>query len=97
MCRSLEDKYRKDEAVSLKCAEFRRVREGCAKLRGYWMDCVNEGSCRGKQAYAYKQAGMWERRHRMAIEVYRSALREGVDSEQLDHHRVSATLPPCVD
>lgn len=89
LCRSLEDKYRKDEAISLKCAEFRRVGKACAEWQELWLAAAQKVHwCRGKRAYAYKQARMWERRHSIAQERYKHAVRDGVDLAQLDHTRV---------
>ncbi|KAI0702188.1 hypothetical protein C8Q76DRAFT_633164 [Earliella scabrosa] len=52
-------KYRKDEAVSLKCAEFQRTQDGCAKWQSLWLaPAETVGLCRGQRAYTYKQADM---------------------------------------
>ena len=50
------------------------------------------GLCRGKRAYAYRLVDFWDRKRAEAVQEYDDARREGVDSEQLDHTRVSTVV-----
>ncbi|RDX41577.1 hypothetical protein OH76DRAFT_1364397 [Lentinus brumalis] len=89
--RALMQKRRDDEAVSLRCEEFRRGREACRTFEGAWSKPAETvGQCRGMRAYAYKQVDMYKDKRAEFEAEYDGARRKDVDSEQLDHMRVSA-------
>ena len=91
--RARAEKVRCDEAVSRLCAEFRFTRDGYAWYSQQWLSAAEVvGECRGKRAYAYERAEMWVSKRDQIVAAYDDARREGVDSEQLDHTRVSQ---PC--
>ncbi|RDX47145.1 hypothetical protein OH76DRAFT_1354717 [Lentinus brumalis] len=88
--RALMQKRRDDEAVSLRCEEFRRGREACRTFEGAWSKPAETvGQCRGMRAYAYKQVDMYKEKRAEFEAEYDGARRKDVDSEQLDHMRVS--------
>ena len=68
MRRALQLKYRKDEAIALRCAEFRRIRESCEGMKKLWQAAAEVvGACRGKRAYAFREAAMWERKREEVV------------------------------
>ncbi|TFK78071.1 hypothetical protein K466DRAFT_607348, partial [Polyporus arcularius HHB13444] len=86
--RALMQKRRDDEAVSLRCEEFRRGREACRSFESAWAKpAETTGHCRGMRAYAYKQVDMYKDKRAEFEAEYDGARRKDVDSEQLDHMR----------
>ena len=87
--RAVIAKRRTDEAVSRKCEEFRRASKTYRFYMQKWTEKAEiAGSCRGKRAYAYKQADMWKRKAERIEVAYESTRRPGVPWDQLDHTRV---------
>ena len=87
-------KRRTDEAVSRKCEEFRRASKTYRFYMQMWMEKADIiGTCRGKRAYAYKQADMWKRKAERIEAAYEATRRPGVPSNQLDHTRVRIVSP----
>lgn len=90
--RAKEDKHRADEFVSRTCADFQFTRDGFGFEAHLWeLAAKADGVSKGKAAYAHKKADMWRQKRDQVIMVYDASCREGVDSETLDHTRVSIT------
>ena len=82
-------KRRTDEAVSRKCEEFRRGIRSYNVFMSKWLEKAEiPGECRGKRAYAYKQAEMWKIKAERMEKAYNSVRRADTDRDQLDHTRV---------
>ena len=91
--RAVIAKRRTDEAVSRKCEEFRQASKTYHFYAQKWTEKAEiVGSCRGKRAYAYKQADMWMKKAERVETAYELTRRPGVPRDQLDHTRVRILL-----